>query len=185
MPLLRTDRLSRFVLGVPLAGAVLLLSNCQGDVAVRPPEKERPAYLADSLGAFVRMNQSDASRYFVSGIHDLEAGNWRWTGRQAALRFQLSQTKNLKYVMRFAVPEPVIARNGPIRLRILINGKKLEELQYQKHGVYEFEKPTPAEMLKPDAENIVTMEIDKPLPSDGRGPELGFILVHAGFRRSQ
>ena len=140
MTLLRTRCLT-LALRVSLAGAVFVLSGCQGDVAVRPPEKQRTPYLGEPLGAFVTMNQSDAARYFVSGIYGLEAATWRWTGRQAVLRLYLSKTDSLKFVTRFAVPAPVIARNGPIRVRILINEKKLEELQYKKDGVYEFEKP--------------------------------------------
>jgi len=164
------------------AVALLALAGCQSDVAVHPPEKRKTAFLGESLGSFVQMNQSDAQQYFVSGISALQAETWRWAGRQAVLRFRIASTENQRYVMKFAVPEVVLARNGPVRLDILINGTKLEELRYSKDGVYEIEKPVPPAMLKTDGENLVTIEIDKPLPSDGKGPELGFILVHAGFR---
>ena len=166
---------------VVLASAVVL-AGCQQDVVVHP-EKQRAAYLGEAIGSFVRMNQSDATKYFVSGVYDLQAETWRWTGRQAVLRLHVNQPQNLKYVMRFAVPQNVLARNGPIRLKVLVNDKQLEELAYKKDGVYEIEKPVPPEMLKTDDDNIVTIEIDKPLPAD-RGPELGFILVHAGFQPS-
>lgn len=161
--------------------AVALLAGCQRDVAVRP-EKQRAPYLGEPMGSFVRMNQSDAEKYLVSGVYGLQAETWRWTGRQAVLRLHVTQPQNLKYVMRFAVPQNVIARNSPVRLDVLINGKKLETLSYKKDGVYEIEKPVPPELLKADEDNIVTIEINKPLPADANGPELGFILVHAGFQ---
>ena len=158
-----------------------LLLGCRGDVAVSPPEQRTP-YEPPASGPFVRMNQPDAEKYFVSGIYTLEANAWRWAGRRAELRLHLNRTDNLKYVMKFAVPQAVIARNGPVWLEIFLNSQKWERLRYEKDGVYEFEKPAPAQMLKPQADNIVAIEIDKPLPAGSRGPELGFILVHAGFQ---
>ncbi len=166
-----------------LAGALLLFFGCKSDVPVRPPEQQATAYLAQPLGSFVAMNQPDAARYFVSGVFGLEAGTWRWTGREAKLRLQLKETENLKYVMKFAVPGPVIAANGPVRVSIRINDVNLDELRYAKDGIYEIEKPVPSKLLKPDAENIVAVEVDKPLPGKN-GPDLGLILVYAGFRPS-
>lgn len=177
----RIDRLALRTIG---AAALLTLAACQNDIAVHPPEKQRTAFPGEPLGSFVQMNQTDAERHLVSGIYGLQAQTWRWAGRQAVLRLRVSSAENLRYVMRFAVPQAVLARNGPVRLEILINGKKLDELRYSKDGVYDIAKPVPPAMLKPDAENMVTIEIDKPLPSDGEGPELGFILVHAGLRPS-
>jgi len=173
-----TSMVKRIVTVVTL----LALAGCQSDVAVHPPEKRKTAFLGESLGSFVQMNQSDAEQYFVSGISGLQAQTWRWTSRQAVLRFRLASAENQRYVMKFAVPGVVLARNGPVKLDILINSTKFDELRYNKDGVYEIEKPVPPAMLKTDAENLVTIEIDKPLPADGKGPELGFILVHAGFR---
>jgi hypothetical protein len=160
---------------------VLLLAGCQGDIAVSPPEKQRTLFQPDELGSFVNMNQGNAERHFVSGIYTLEANSWRWAGRRAVLRLRLHETKDLKLVMKFAVPGQVIAKNGPVRLRIDLNGRRFEELRYEKDGIYEWEKPAPADLLKADAENILAIEIDKPLPPD-RGPELGFILVYAGLQ---
>ena len=166
----------------PLIGA-LVLAGCQGDVAVHPPKKQQAAYRPEPLGAFVQMNQQDVERYLVSGIYGLEAATWRWAGRQAVLRVHLRGTGNLRYVMKFAVVREVVARRGPVTLRVLFNDQPWKSWHYEKDGVYEIEEAAPANLLKPDAENVVTIETDKTLPSDGKGPELGFILVHAGFRR--
>ncbi len=159
-----------------------LLSGCRGDIAVSPPEQQRTAHRPDAAGVFVYMNQTNAERHFVSGIYTLEANTWRWAGRQAVLRLHLNRAEKLKYVMKFAVPQEVIARNGPVSIRILLNGRRWQEMRYEKDGIYEIEKPVPADWLKPEADNIVAIEIDKPLPAEGGGPELGFILVHAGFQ---
>src|SRR5262245_18148674 len=94
------------------AGALLLYFGCKSDVSVRPPEQQATSYLAQPMGSFVTMSPPDATRYFVSGVLWLESGTWRWTSREAKLRFHLKETENLKYVMKFAVPGAVIAANG-------------------------------------------------------------------------
>ena len=167
-----------------LSLAALLASHigCTSDIAVSPPEQLRTAHRPDALGAFVYMNQPNAEQHFVSGIYKLEANAWRWTGRRAVLRLRLNDTRNLRYVMKFAVPVQVISRSGPVRLRILLNENRWEEMRYEKDGIYEIEKPAPEKLLKPQSENILAIEIDKPLPPGGDGRELGFILVHAGFQ---
>ena len=162
--------------------ALVILFGCQSDVTVRPPERQAAILRDEPLGSFVEMNQPDAARYFISGVYGLEAGTWRWVGKSAELRFHLKDTQNLNYVMKFAVPAAVITRNGPVRISILINGTNWEQLGYSKDGIYEIEKPVPSKLLKPEADNTVTLEIDKPLPPEGKGLELGFILVRAGFR---
>ncbi|MBI3693476.1 MAG: hypothetical protein HY238_01360 [Acidobacteria bacterium] len=162
--------------------AALALAGCQGDVAVHPPDKQQAVHRPEPLGPFVQMNQPDAERYFVSGVYGLEAATWRWCGRQAVLRVRLKGTEDLRYVMKFAVVREVIARRGPMNLRVLFNDKPWKSWHYEKDGIYEVEEPAPANLLKPEADNLVTIETDKTLPSDGKGPELGFILVHAGFR---
>ncbi|HYM13242.1 MAG TPA: hypothetical protein VEU62_21055 [Bryobacterales bacterium] len=165
--------------------ALLPLAGCQSDVVVSPPEEQATVYHAEPLGSFVHMNQPDAVRYFVSGIQGLEANTWRWAGREAVLRFQLQDTSNLQFVVRFAVPREVIARNGPVRLTTSFNGKIWKGFGYAKDGIYEIAEPAPARLLKPSAENRVSIAIDKPLPPDHGGPEQGFILVYAGFRAGQ
>ena len=166
---------------VVVVASLFLSFGCKTDAPVRPPEQQATSYLGQPLGSFVAMNQPDATRYFVSGIFGLEAQTWRWTGREAKLRLRLNETENMKYVMKFAVPGPLIAANGPVRISIRINDTNFDELRYAKDGVYEVEKPVPSRLLKADAENIVAVEVDKPLPGQN-GPELGLILVHAGFR---
>ncbi len=161
---------------------LVFLSGCQSDVAVSPPEQQRTLFQPEPLGSFVRMNQSNAKEYFVSGIHDLEADAWRWAARRAVLRLRLRDPEDLKCVMRFAVPAAVIQRNGPVKLQIQLNGKPWEQLRYDKDGIYEWEKPVPANLLKADSENLLAIEIDKPLPPERGGRELGFILVYAGFQ---
>ena len=162
--------------------ALPLFPGCQPYVAVRPPAEQRTLFQPEPLGAFVRMNQTDAAQYFLSGVYGLESDAWRWAAGQAVLRFHLKNTDGLKFTMRFAVPREVTSHSGPVRLRIAINGKPWQELGYDKDGIYEIEKPAPSRLLKPEADNTVTIEVDKPVPPDGRRPELGFILVYAGFQ---
>ena len=162
---------------------LLALAGCQRDVVVHPPDKQQAVYRPEPLAALVYMNQPDAERYLVSGVYGLEAAAWRWAGRQAVIRVHLRGTENLRYIMKFAVVREVVERRGPVRLTVLFNQKPWKSWLYERDGTYEIDEPAPASLLKPEADNEVTIETDKTLPSDGKGPELGFILVHAGFRR--
>ena len=162
--------------------SLALLCGCQGDVAVSPPQEQKTALRPEALGPFVRVNQINAERYFVSGVYQLEENAWRWCAGRAELRLQLGPVENLKFVMKYAVPVQVMERARRVKMRILINGKKWEEMQYDKDGVFEVDKPVPSALLKANAENLVTIEVDKPLPAEAGRPEMGFILVHAGFQ---
>jgi hypothetical protein len=177
--------MTRLAYPAVFACLAFLLAGCQSDVVVSPPEQQATLYHAEPLGSLVHMNQPDAPRYFVSGVQGLEANAWRWAGREAVLRFQLQETSHVQFVLRFAVPREVIARNGPVRLAISFNGKTWKGFDYSKDGIYEIAEPAPARLLKPGAENLVSIAIDKPLPSGRGGPEQGFILVYAGFRTAQ
>jgi hypothetical protein len=162
--------------------ALAVLSGCHGDVAVSPPEEPRTVRDPTALGPFVRMNQLHAERHFVSGIYRLEADTWRWCAGRAELRVRLGSLENLKFVMKYAVPAPVLEKSKVIQMRISINGKSWEGRRHDKDGIFEIEKPAPVDLLKPEAENLLTIEVDKPLPAAPGRAEMGFILVHAGFQ---
>lgn len=147
-----------------------------------PPDEQRTALRPEALGPFVRMNQINAERHFVSGVYQLEENAWRWCAGKAELRLQLGPVENLKLVLRYAIPVQVMARAKSVRLRILLNGRPWEEMRYEKDGIYEVEKPVPPALLRPNAENLLTLEVDRPLPPESGRPEMGFILVHAGFQ---
>jgi hypothetical protein len=171
----------RFLPSALVWTALALLSGCRGDVVVHPPEQQQIPYKTEPFGPFVHMNDPEAARYFVSGVYGLESNAWRWAAGRAVLRLHLKETRDLKYAMTFAVPHEVTAHSGPVRLTILINDKKWEEISYDKDGIYEIDKPVASKLLKPEADNLVTLEIDKPWPGEGARQERGFILVRAGF----
>ncbi len=172
----------RAVPSAALSIGLILTAGCQTDVAVPPPEPPPTLFQAKEPGLLLRMTQADAERYLVSGVYGLEAESWRWTAKRAVVRLPMGPVAGLKLVMKFAVPEPVVARNGPVRLSVQVNDHPVEELRYSRDGHYDFEKPVPAERLKAYADNFVSIEIDKPLPKDVAGRELGFILVYVGLQ---
>jgi hypothetical protein len=167
---------------VRLLAAVAMLAGCHGDVAVSPPEQPRTGRDPTALGPFVRMNQLHAERHFVSGVYQLEADTWRWCSGRAELRVRLGTADNLKFVMKYAVPAQVIEKSKAIEMRISINGTNWERMRHDKDGIFEIDKPAPLKLLKPESENTLTIEVDRPLPAAPGRPEMGFILVHAGFQ---
>jgi hypothetical protein len=167
---------------VAALAVLVVLGGCQGDMAVSPPEKPRTRRDPAALGPFVRMNQLYAERHFVSGIYQLEADAWRWCSGRAELRVRLGPVDKLKLVMKYAVPAQVLERSKAIEMRISINGKPWERRRHDQDGIFEIDRPAPAKLLKPESENLLTIEVDKPLPAQPGRPEMGFILVHAGFQ---
>jgi hypothetical protein len=83
--------------------------------------------------------------------------------------------------MEFAIPEVTFAQRGPVVVSVFVNGQLLDRSRYEKGGEFRIEKPVPAEWLRTDLHNYVTLEIDKPWVAPQDGARLGFILKSAGF----
>lgn len=162
-----------------------MLSGCTNiPDTYAPPVQRRPLTGPEPspVTHFVAMNAPNAEAHFVHGVsRHLEAGAWRWLEPRAELVFRLDTRSHLRYVMEFAIPEVTFAQRGPVRIAIRINGRLLDEPRYQRGGEFRYEKPVPAEWLRTDIHNFVTLEIDKPWIAPGDGARLGFILKSVGF----
>lgn len=171
----------RCVLPVALATA---LSGCV-DIpnTYAPPVERRPVTGWPARPpALIGMGDPEAPAYIVGGISDhVEAGAWRWASKRAELRFILSDTKNVRLVVDFTLPEENLRQTGPVSLSFFVNDVLLETVRYQEPGVKHYEKPIPAEVLRADTYTRLAVEIDKPYRAPQDGKLLGFILNRAGF----
>lgn len=149
-----------------------------------PPVQRRPMTGPEPspVTHFVSMKDAGAEAHFLSGVSPhLEVGSWRWTEPRAELVFRLSQVRNLRFVMEFAIPEITFAQRGPVSIAISVNGRLLARPRYERGGEFRFEQAVPAEWLRTDMHNHVTLEIDKAWVAPEDGARLGFILKSAGF----
>jgi len=149
-----------------------------------PPVQRRPMTGPEPspVTHFVTMNAPNAEAHFVRGVsRHLEGGAWRWLEPRAELVFRLETTRHLRFSMEFAIPEATFAQRGPVTVSVLVNGQLVDRSRYEKGGEFRIEKPVPAEWLRTDLHNYVTLEIDKPWVAPQDGARLGFILKSAGF----
>ena len=165
--------------------AALLLAGCVNiPDTYAPPIQRSPQYGPESHPAshFVAMAGANPEDYIVRDVLPGDPGNaWRWTGKRPELRFQLSFTNDLRFVMDLSVPEATFAQRGPVTISFFINGKLLDKVRYEKPGEMHFSKPVPAAWLRTDAPTLVAAEIDKVWVAPSDGAQLGFILSRAGF----
>jgi len=106
---------------------------------------------------------------------------WRWTGQAPAVRVPLRNTAGLKFHADFAIADDTFRQTGPVTIRWMVNDRVLDTVRYAKPGSYVFEKPVPAEWLKPNAENAGGAAIDKVYIASTDGAKLGIILSRIGF----
>jgi hypothetical protein len=111
----------------------------------------------------------------------LEGGSWRWTGQRPTVRLFLRSVKNLRLVMEFFIPDAVMQQTGPITIRFIVNGRALDTVRYDSPGQKRFEKAVDSSWLLPDADNIVSAELDKVYIAEADKAKLGVALNGIGF----
>jgi hypothetical protein len=172
-----------FVRSLLLVG--LALAGCASLPDTYPPPIQRDSIQGPEInpvGHFVSMNGPTADAHIVRDIAaSTEASAWRWTGQRPELRFRLSFTKGLRFVMDFALAEVTFPQRGPVTISFVINGHLLDKVRYEQAGEKHFEKRVPAAWLRADADTLVAAEIDKVWIAPSDGARLGFILIRAGF----
>ncbi len=168
-----------------LVPAALLLAGCARiPDSYAPPMQRKPLTdpSQESTGQFIQMNAPDAPVHIVRDISPAVEGNgWRWVYQRPELKFTLTSTEGLRFLMDYTVPEVTFKDTGPIQIAITINGHLLDTIHATKSGDQRFEKPVPSEWLQIGTENHVVAEVDKFwLPPNG-DVKLGFVLTRAGF----
>lgn len=165
--------------------ATLLLAGCVNIPDSYAPPIQRTARFGPEgrpVGHFVAMAGPNPEDYIVRDVLPGEPRSaWRWTGQRPELRFQLSFTNDLRFMMDLAVPESTFAQRGPVTISFFINGNLLDRVRCEKHGEVHFNQPVPAAWLRTDAPTLVAAEINKVWVSPSDRARLGFILSRAGF----
>ena len=167
-----------------IAAALLLVGCVNIPDSYAPPIQRNPQYSPEShsVSHFVSMGGLNPEDFIVRDILPGDPGStWRWTGKRPELRFQLSFTNDLRFLMDFVVPEITFAQRGPVTVSVFVNGKLLDKVRCDKPGEVNFNKPVPADWLRADAPTLVAAEIDKVWVAPADGAKLGFILSRAGF----
>lgn len=162
----------------------LLLPGCSRQPDFYSPSAGRPAVRAPGPGElshFTVMNGPGAANHIVSGVLPGDGAPWRWCERRAELRFQLPDTRALRFRTEIAVSEMTFQQTGPVRIEVAIGGKLLDTIVYDKPESRTTEFNVPAEMVTVERPVSVTLTADKEWVEPGTGARRAFIMTSAGF----
>jgi hypothetical protein len=130
---------------------------------------ERKPVLSD-----LRMNAPEAEQQIVSGVYQLENGEWRWMGKTAVILLK-PPTIPGPLVVRFFIPDAAPARE----VRISLNDQVVATQNCPGPGSYEVAKL----QNEPKGDSAtITISVDKTISSQSDKRELGIILTEVGFR---
>jgi tRNA (mo5U34)-methyltransferase len=116
----------------------------------------------------------------LDGWHAMEAGDFRWTGRQFGVRLQSRQAGACRALsFDFFLPEAHLERLGPLTLRAAINGCELPAQTFRHAGQNRYSQRFPEGAVAGGVAEI-QFSLDKaaaPTPEDRR--ELGLVVSFA------
>ena len=120
------------------------------------------------------MNAPEAGAQIVSGLYNLEGGQWRWMSRSATILLK-PPDQPTPITIRFTIPDVSPAR----QVTVAINNQTIATQTYAAPGTYSLSSPpqtTAGDTVK------LTITIDRSFSVPGDSRELGIILTEAGFK---
>jgi len=120
------------------------------------------------------MNAPQAGQQIVSGVYQLESGQWRWMSQTATILLK-PPDEPTPVTVRFNIPAAAPAR----QVTIALNDHTVASQTYSTPGAYSLSSPP----MKPDGDTAkLTITVDKGFSVPGDNRQLGIILTDAGFR---
>ena len=120
------------------------------------------------------MNAPQAEQQIVSGVYQLESGQWRWMSQTATVLLKPpDQPKPV--TVRFSIPAASPAR----KISVAVNDVLVASQTYSAPGTFALSSAP----LKPAGDTAkLTITVDKSFSVPGDDRQLGIILTEAGFR---
>lgn len=120
------------------------------------------------------MNVPQAEQQIVSGIYQLESGQWRWMS-QAATVLLKPPDQPAPIAIHFTIPAASPAR----QVNIALNDRGIASQTYPAPGTYSLTSAP----IKPDSDTAkLTITLDKSFSVPGDNRQLGIILTEVGFK---
>lgn len=164
-------------IGVRSAYSTASLGLRAFDITAGPVDRVRASLVVARRPAleYLPMNAPEAEQQIVSGVFELESGQWRWmTDRATVLLKPPADAKQLR--VDFFIPDAAPGR----RVTLLLDGKTVAEGTFDKPGAHEVVTTAP---LRGEGESAtVTIAIDKTFTVPGDHRQLGLILSGVGWR---
>jgi 4-amino-4-deoxy-L-arabinose transferase-like glycosyltransferase len=120
------------------------------------------------------MNAPDAGQQIVSGVYQLESGQWRWMSQTATILLK-PPGQPTPLTVRFYISDGSPAR----QVSLALNDHPIASQTYPAPGTYVLSSPP----LKPDGDSAkVVITLDKSFSPPGDSRRLGIILSEVGFK---
>ena len=120
------------------------------------------------------MNAPQAAQQIVSGVYQLENGQWRWMSQTATILLK-PPARPMALTANFTIPDASPAR----RVTVALDGRVIASGSYPGPGAYSLSSTA----LKPESDTAkVTITTDKSFSVPGDNRQLGIILSQVGFR---
>jgi hypothetical protein len=130
---------------------------------------ERKPTLAD-----LPMNAPEADQQIISGVYQLENGQWRWMNQTATILLK-PPGQPTPVTVHFFIPDTAPAR----QLSIALNDRSIASQTYSAPGAYVLSSAP----IKPDGDSAtLTITVDKIFSAPGDSRQLGIILSEIGFK---
>jgi hypothetical protein len=153
-----------------LTAAFLFISLIALCACKRSPEKvllrATTEETAPPLATVVHTADPQASAQLIAGFYDVEQNSWRWTRRKFAvnLRSPVDSNRNgATLVLKFVIPDPVIARLKTVTLSASVAGFALAPETYTASGSQTYSREVPGKALTTGAVKV-EFALDKALP---------------------
>jgi hypothetical protein len=172
-----------------MCGLMIFMPACSRQPPSYPPPAQivlpsgpEPALPPDpARDRLIAMSNPDADSHIVSGVYTADPGaEWRYTGPNARFRFDVPQTADLIFYLRFYNPADALRARGPMSFSVIINGKRIGSPRYTGSGDLEFRRPIPAGWILKRGPVDVSIEIDPPWHASD-GVTYGVMLNAIGF----
>jgi hypothetical protein len=110
-----------------------------------------------------------------------EGDGQRWTFERPAFYFDVRNREGLRFRLDLRIHPITFKETGPQRLTVWVNGHRLGEESYASAADHSFERPVPAEWIRPDGVTVVETTLDKYYVAAADGQKLGYLFLGAAF----
>jgi hypothetical protein len=136
------------------------------------------------MASVLNLGDTRVEPQLVSGFYGVEAGAWRWAGKQFTVSLRPpagAAAKGAKLTVKLTVPQVVIDKNKNVTLSATVGNAALAPETYTTPGDYFYVRDVPASALAGDSVRV-DFALDKVMPPSGADiRELGIIVFSIGL----
>lgn len=161
---------------------LILAGGCKRKEKIRVAQTDEEA--PTGLSSVVHVADPKAAPQLLKGFYPVEQNSWRWTAGKFSVALRPPKdaaAKGATLLLKFSVPEPVIAKLKTVALSGSVAGKALSPESYTQAGEFTYSRDVDPKQLAGPAVNV-EFTLDKFLPpSDSDQRELGVVVTSIGF----